>query len=122
MLEYDDDKETARYSENVKLLQNDMAIEASRVVTLTLIKGQISEAVAEGAVKVTRGAATGTGEKAVYEAKGEKVTLTGQPASVVDPARGKTEGAMVTMDRSTGNATVTGAPRGQVTTRAVVPK
>jgi LPS export ABC transporter protein LptC/lipopolysaccharide transport protein LptA len=125
-LEYSDaSKQTARYSGNVQLWQKDMTIVASQV-TVGLKDGRISDSTAEGAVTVTRGGATGTGDRAVYEANGEKVTLTGRPARIVDKARGDTQGDVVTMDRTTGNATVTGSgeggQRGRVTTRTPVPR
>jgi len=57
----------------------------------------VTEIVASGGVIVTRVDQRGTGDRAVYEAATDVVTLTGKKAQVYDKERGSFQGPSLTM-------------------------
>ncbi|HEX4997731.1 MAG TPA: LPS export ABC transporter periplasmic protein LptC [Terriglobia bacterium] len=123
-LEYDDARQEARYIGGVHLVRkdapDDVTIDAA-VVVARIADGKLSEATAEGAVTITRGASKGSGDRAVYNAAGDQAVLTGNPAHISDPVKGNSEGATLKMDLSRKNVAISGrgeaAPNGRVRTQ-----
>lgn len=117
-LEYNDGDRLAHYSGNIRAQKQDMILE-TRDMTVKRGEKDVSEIVAAGGVTVTQGGQRGTGDKAIYNAAGQNVTLTGKPAQIVDRQRGSTQGSRLVMDTSGKKVTVEGGESPAVTKRQI---
>src|SRR4029453_3776782 len=93
------------YIGNVQARKQDMIMKAPDMV-VTLQDNNVREIVASGGVTVNRADEIGTGERAVYDAATDVVTLTGKNAQLRDKEHGTQQGNIFTM-RNKGK-TVTG--------------
>jgi lipopolysaccharide export system protein LptA len=109
--DYDDVRQTVRYEGGVRLRKADMTMEGDAVTAL-IKEGRIAGAEALGAVTVIQGVRRGTGDRAVFDAASDRVTLTGKPARIEDPEHGKSEGLTAVMDLAAKNASISGAAEG----------
>jgi lipopolysaccharide export system protein LptA len=117
-LDYDDSRNIAHYTGNVRAQKQDMILEASDlIVTLRAQEKSVSEITASGGVVVTRGNQRGTGAHAVYDAASELVTLTGSPAQIQDKVRGTTTGPRMVMKTTGESGTVEGGKGGRTVTK-----
>jgi lipopolysaccharide export system protein LptA len=85
-LDYNDSDGVIRYLGQVHARKQDMILETPDL-TVHFRDGNVSEIVASGGVTVTRLDQRGTGERAVYDASTDLVTLTGKNAQVRDKER-----------------------------------
>jgi lipopolysaccharide export system protein LptA len=117
-LDYDDVQGFAHYLGSVRAQKQDMILESPDVAVAFRGK-DVSEMTATGGVKVTRADQRGTGERAVYDAATDSVTLTGKNAQVRDKEHGLVQGARLIMKKKgetvvaesgTGERTVTQHP------------
>jgi len=95
-LDYDDARGVIRYLGHVHAQKQDMILDTPDL-TATLQSGNVSQIVATGGVTATRTDQQGSGERAVYDAATDVVTLTGNNAQVRDKERGLIQGSSVTM-------------------------
>jgi len=77
-------------------------------LTANFRDGNVTEIVASGGVAVTRADQRGTGERAVYDAATDVVTLTGKNAQVRDKEHGLVQGSTLVMKNKGQNVSVTG--------------
>ena len=98
-LDYDDTASSAHYLGNVHAQKQDMILE-SPDVTVRFRDNNVTEITAVGGVKATRGSQRGTGERAVYDAATDTVTLSGKNAQVRDQEHGLTQGARLVMKKN----------------------
>jgi len=82
-LDYDDSAGVARYLGHVHARKQDMILQTTDM-TVHFRNNTVSEIVASGGVMVTRGDENGKGERAVYDAAKDVVTLTGNDVEVWD--------------------------------------
>jgi LPS export ABC transporter protein LptC/lipopolysaccharide transport protein LptA len=117
-LDYDDARGSARYTGHVRAQKQDMIVETPDM-TVSFRDKNVTEIVASGGVAVTRADQRGTGERAVYDAATDVVTLTGKNAQVRDKEHGlvqgptltmKNKGASVSVESGNGERTVTKHP------------
>jgi lipopolysaccharide export system protein LptA len=102
-LDYDDSRGEVHYTGNVRAKKQDMTLETRDMrVKLDETGKDIEEIVGTGGVVVNRGEQRGTGDRAVYNAQTDVVTLTGKPAEVRDKEHGTAQGDRLTM-KSTGS-------------------
>jgi LPS export ABC transporter protein LptC/lipopolysaccharide transport protein LptA len=94
-LDYDDALGVIRYMGHVIAQKQDMIVETPDM-TVNFRDKVVTEIVASGGVTVTRADQRGKGERAVYVAATDVVTLTGKPAQVRDKDR-LVEGPTLTM-------------------------
>jgi len=104
-LDYDQAAGTIHYTGHVWAQKQDMIVEAPDV-TVHIRDNNVTDMVAIGGVKVTREDQVGNGERAVYEAATDIVTLTGKNAQVRDKERGVSQGPTVTMRNKGHNVSV----------------
>ncbi|HET7214059.1 MAG TPA: LptA/OstA family protein [Terriglobia bacterium] len=100
-LDYLDAGKKARYAGNVVLSTGDTRIDSDRLdLYFTSAKKQgdseVERAVAEGHVKIVQPMRYAKGENAVYDAKTEKVVMTGGPPTVYDSEKGSMTGERLT--------------------------
>ena len=82
----------------------------------------VTEIAASGGVKVTREDQTGNGDRALYDAATDVVTLTGKPAQVLDRERGWSKGPTVTMRKKEKSVLIQGGRGERTTTQHPVKK
>ncbi|HEY2384590.1 MAG TPA: LPS export ABC transporter periplasmic protein LptC [Terriglobia bacterium] len=95
-LDYDQDGGTIHYTGHVSARKQDMIVEAPDMV-VHFRDNMVTDMVATGGVKVTREDQIGTGDRAVYEAATNLVTLNGKPAKVRDIEHGLLQGPTAEM-------------------------
>ena len=120
MLDYDESQRTAHYAGNVRAQKQDMVLQA-RDMTAKLREKDVQEIVATDGVVVTQSDRRGVGDKAVYDASTQSVTLTGKNAEVHDKEHGAVHGTRLIM-KTTGETMVVeggGAGERSVTKHAV---
>ena len=111
-LDYDDANGLVHYTGHVHGQKQDMIMETPDM-TVKLQDNKLTEIVASGGVTVTRGDRKGTGERAVYDAASDVVTLTGQNAQLYDKQQGLTQGSLIKIGKREETVSVqgeTGAP------------
>jgi lipopolysaccharide export system protein LptA len=94
-LDYDE-AGVVRYLGHVRAQKQDMILETPDM-TVHYRDNKVTEMVASGGVVVTRAEQRGTGERAVYDAATDVVTLTGKNAQVRDPKLGLVQGSRLTI-------------------------
>ena len=104
MLDYNEDQRTAHYAGNVRAQKQDMILQA-RDMTAKLREKDVQEIVATDGVVVTQSDRRGIGDKAVYDASAQSVTLTGKNAEVHDKEHGTVRGTRLIM-KTTGETMV----------------
>ncbi|MBI5143688.1 MAG: LPS export ABC transporter periplasmic protein LptC, partial [Candidatus Omnitrophica bacterium] len=83
-VEFDYEKDYAYFNKNVKVASDDGNIDADRItINLDPTTKRISEIVAEGDVKITRGENITYSQKATYITGEKKVILSGSPRLVI---------------------------------------
>ena len=112
-LDYDDSRGVVHYLGHVQAKKQDMILETPDL-TASFRDGNVTEIVASGGVVVTRIDQRGTGERAVYDAATDVVTLTGQNAQIRDRERGLVQGSTLTM-KNKGEAVSVTAGNGERT-------
>jgi LPS export ABC transporter protein LptC len=97
LLEYTEGKRTIRYAGGVTLRSGGMTM-TSEALVATLDSGgrQIESGTANGKLQIRQLARTIQGDAADYDLKAGKVVVTGNPALINDPARGKSAAARLT--------------------------
>ena len=98
-LDYDDMQGLAHYLGNVRAQKQDMILESPDVTVNFRDKG-VTEMTATGGVSVMRADQRGTGERAVYDAATDTVTLTGKNAQARDKEHGLVRGARLIMKKN----------------------
>jgi lipopolysaccharide export system protein LptA len=106
-LDYDDTMGVAHYAGKVRAQKDDMVLE-SPDLNVSFRDQNLTDITATGGVKATRGDQRGTGEKAVYDAAADTITLTGKNAQVRDKQHGLIQGARLIMKKNGETATVEG--------------
>jgi lipopolysaccharide export system protein LptA len=114
-LDYDDARGVIHYIGHVQGRKQDMMIETPEM-TVSLQDQAVREIAASGGVVVTRTDQRGTGERAVYDAATDVVTLTGKDAQVHDKEH-SVQGSVLTMKNKSGSASVEGRNGERTTTR-----
>jgi LPS export ABC transporter protein LptC/lipopolysaccharide transport protein LptA len=104
-LDYDDTQGLAHYMGNVRAQKQDMILE-SPDVAVNFRDNNVTEMTATGGVRVTRADQRGTGERAVYDAATDIVTLTGKNAQARDKEHGLVQGARLIMKKNGETAAV----------------
>jgi lipopolysaccharide export system protein LptA len=104
-LDYDDAQGVAHYIGSVRAQKQDMILE-SPDVTVNFRDNNVTEMTATGGVRVTRADQRGTGERAVYDAATDIVTLTGKNAQARDKEHGLVQGARLIMKKNGETAAV----------------
>jgi lipopolysaccharide export system protein LptA len=120
-LDYDQAGGTIHYAGNVQAKKQDMIVVAPEM-TVHFRDNNVTDMTASGGVKVTREDQIGTGERAVYEAATDVVTLTGKNAQVRDPQQGLAQGPSVTMRNKGRNLVIQGETGARTTTQHPVKK
>jgi lipopolysaccharide transport protein LptA len=120
-LDYDQAGGTIHYTGNVEARKQDMIV-VTPEMTVHFRDNNVTDMTASGGVKVTREDQIGTGERAVYDAATDSVTLTGKNAQVRDRERGLMQGPSVTMRNKAQNVVVQGAAAERTTTQHPVKK
>jgi lipopolysaccharide transport protein LptA len=117
-LDYDDTTGVIRYRGHVHAQKQDVVLDTPDL-TANFDNRNLKDIVATGGVTATRPDQRGTGERAVYEAATDVVTLSGRNAQVRDKERGllqgstvvmKNKGQTVTVESGNGERTVTRHP------------
>jgi len=98
-LDYDDAQGVAHYLGSVRAQKQDMILESPDVIVSFRDKS-VNEMTAIGGVRVTRADQRGTGDRAVYDAATDSVTLTGKNAQVRDKEHGLVQGARLIMRKN----------------------
>jgi LPS export ABC transporter protein LptC len=106
-LDYDDSRGVVRYLGHVQAKKQDMILETPDL-TANFRDNTVTEIIASGGVIVTRIDQRGTGERAVYDAATDVVTLTGKNAQIRDRERGLVQGSTLTMKNKGETVSVTG--------------
>ena len=106
-LDYDQGEGTIHYTGHVWAQKQDIIVEAPDMI-VHIRDNNVTDMVATGGVKVTREDQIGNGERAVYEAATDIVTLTGKNPQVRDPERGLSQGPVLTMRNKSHNVSVQG--------------
>jgi lipopolysaccharide transport protein LptA len=114
-LDYDEAGGLARYLGRVHAQKQDMILETSDM-TVHFRDNNVREMVASGDVIVTRGDQRGTGERAVYDAAKDVVTLTGKNAQIRDKDD-LIQGSTVTIKNKGQSALVEGGNGGRTITK-----
>jgi LPS export ABC transporter protein LptC/lipopolysaccharide transport protein LptA len=105
-LDYDDSRGVVRYLGHVQAKKQDMILETPDL-TANFRDNNVTEIIASGGVVVTRIDQRGTGERAVYDAATDVVTLTGKNAQVRDRERGLVQGPTLVMKNKGETVSVT---------------
>jgi LPS export ABC transporter protein LptC/lipopolysaccharide transport protein LptA len=95
-LDYDDTTDIIHYTGHVQARKQDMIVDTPDLV-VNFRDNKVTDMVASGGVVVDRADKHGTGERAVYEAATDIVTLTGKNAQVRDKEQRLTQGARLIM-------------------------
>lgn len=97
-LDYSSRERTLEYAQNVTLVSEEFQIRAPHLKAYLNEKGDtLSRMDAWGGVRLTRNGMQGEGEECNYDALRQRIRLTGKPAVVRDPARGRTVGSRLTL-------------------------
>ncbi len=96
-LRYDDRRRTAYYTENVRVQKQDLQID-TREMTIKLGENEVEEILARGDVVVVSHERQARGDEAIYDARNDRVILTGKNAQVFDKNQGLVEGSRLVMD------------------------
>jgi lipopolysaccharide export system protein LptA len=96
MLDYNENQRTAHYTGNVRAQKQDMVLQA-RDMTAKLREKDVQEIIVTDSVVVTQSDRRGIGDKAVYDASAQSVTLTGKNAEVQDKEHGAVHGTRLIM-------------------------
>jgi LPS export ABC transporter protein LptC/lipopolysaccharide transport protein LptA len=129
-LDYDDTMGVAHYQGRVHAQKDDMVMEAPDV-TVNFRDGSVTDLTATDGVKATRADQRGVGDKAVYDASTDVITLTGKNAQVRDNEHGliqgarlimKKKGEAVTVEGGNGERTLTQHPLKDDKTRSASPE
>ena len=120
-LDYDQTAGTIYYAGNVQAQKQDMIVTAPEM-TVHFRDKDVTEIAASGGVKVTRDDQTGNGDRALYDAATDVVTLTGKPAQVLDRERGWSKGPTVTMRKKEKSVLIQGGRGERTTTQHPVKK
>jgi LPS export ABC transporter protein LptC len=115
-LDYDEARGVARYLGHVRAQKQDMILETSDM-TAHFRDNMVTEIVASGGVEVMRADQHGTGERAVYDARTDVVTLTGKNVQVRDKEHGLVQGASLTIKNKGQAASVEGGNGERTITR-----
>ncbi|HYR89795.1 MAG TPA: LPS export ABC transporter periplasmic protein LptC [Terriglobia bacterium] len=122
-LDYDDSRGEAHYTGNVHAKKQDVTLASNDMrVKLSEATKDVEEIVGTGGVVVTRGEQHGKGDRAVYNAQTDIVTLTGKPAEVRDKEHGSAQGDRLTMKKTSDTMAVEGENGGRAVTRHPVTK
>jgi lipopolysaccharide transport protein LptA len=121
VLDYDQAGGTIHYTGNVEARKQDMIV-VTPEMTVHFRDNNVTDMTASGGVKVTREDQTGTGERAVYDAATDIVTLTGKNAQVRDREHGLMLGPAVMMRNKGHNVAVQGGAAERTTTQHPVKK
>jgi lipopolysaccharide transport protein LptA len=121
LLDYDQAGGSIHYTGNVEARKQDMIV-VTPEMTVHFRDNNVTDMTASGGVKVTREDQIGTGERAVYDAATDIVTLTGKNAQVRDREHGLMQGPSVTMRNKGQNVVVQGGAAERTTTRHPVKK
>lgn len=82
----------AVYVGHVVVKEDEGTIKSERMTVLfTAPENRLAEVTSDGRVEIRRGTTSAFGDKAVYRAVDEKMTLTGSPHWVIDERRGKSD-------------------------------
>lgn len=98
-LDYDETMGVAHYQGKVHAQKDDMTMDAPDVI-VNFRDQNVTDLTATGSVKATRAGQHGTGDKAVYDAATENITLTGKNAQVQDQEHGLIQGARLIMKKN----------------------
>jgi lipopolysaccharide transport protein LptA len=120
-LDYDEDGGTIHYTGHVRAQKQDMIVEAPDMV-VHFRDQNVTDMTASGGVKVTREDQNGNGERAVYDAMTDVVTLTGKPAQIRDTEHGMSQGPSLTMRNKFQNVLVQGGNGERTVTQHPVKK
>lgn len=83
-VQFDYEKNQAYFSKNVRVVNEEGSIEADKItIYIDTSTKKLKEIVADGNVRITRGANTTYSEKAVYIDAEKKILLTGSPRLVI---------------------------------------
>src|SRR5204863_8676162 len=108
-LDYDESRGIVHYTGHIRAQKQDMIVESYDMTVSLRDKGVdngVKEIVASGGVTVTRADQRGTGERAVYDAATDVVTLTGKNAQARDKEHGLVQGARLIMKKNGETAAV----------------
>jgi lipopolysaccharide transport protein LptA len=119
-LDFDEAQRIAHYTGNVQARRQSMTLRTDDM-TVRIEGDRLSEIVAVGNVALSRPGQSATGEKAVFDARLETVTLTGRNARF-DDAEGLVEGPVLTVHTSGDRMAVTGAATQRTTSKYKVKK
>ena len=112
-LEVDDQKQLLVFSGNAVATQDDVTIHGNRLtVKYTGEKREISQVIAEGAVRIMQGERVATGEKAVLYHLEERIVMTGSPK--VSEGDSFVQGQEITLYLNDRRSIVTGGAGGRV--------
>jgi lipopolysaccharide export system protein LptA len=112
-LEVDDQKQILVFSGNAVATQDDVTIHGNRLtVKYTGEKREISQVIAEGAVRIMQGERVATGEKAVLYHLEERIVMTGSPK--VSEGDSFVQGQEITLYLNDRRSIVTGGAGGRV--------
>jgi lipopolysaccharide transport protein LptA len=114
-LDYDEAGGVARYLGHVRAQKQDMILETSDM-TVHFRDNNVTEIVASGGVDVMRADQRGKGERAVYDAQTDVVTLTGKNVQVRDK-KGLVQGTSLTIKNKGQTASVEGENGERTVTR-----
>jgi LPS export ABC transporter protein LptC/lipopolysaccharide transport protein LptA len=115
-LDYDDTLDVIRYRGHVRAQKQDMILEAPSV-DVNFRDNNVTEMVASGGVNVTRADQRGTGERVVWDAATDVVTLTGKDAQVRDKENGLVQGSTLTIKNKGQTASVESSNGERTTTK-----
>ena len=106
-LDYDDTLGVAHYAGKVHAQKDDMVLD-SPDITVNFQNQNVTDLTATGGVTATRADQRGTGEKAVYVAATDTITLTGKNAQVRDKEHGLIQGSSLIMKKNSQAVSVEG--------------
>ncbi len=106
-LDYDDTQGVAHYAGKVHAQKDDMVLDAPDI-TVNFQNQNLTDLTATGGVTATRADQRGIGEKAVYVAAMDTITLTGKNAQVRDKEHGLIQGSRLIMKKNSQAVSVEG--------------
>ncbi len=122
---YDDRTSKATYSENVRMDSALGALSSNRLEAFLRSQGNqksVERMLASGKVKITQPGKVATSESAEFFHSEKRAILTGGMPRVLDPERGSTTGACLTLSFDDGSITVVGDPETRsITKQRVAP-
>jgi lipopolysaccharide transport protein LptA len=117
-LDYDDTQGIAHYVGNVRAQKQDMILDSPDVIVNFRDKA-VTEMTASGGVNVVRVDQRGSGDRAVYDAATDTVTLTGKNAQARDKEHGLVRGSRLIMKKNGETVSVDGGGDRTVTQHPV---